>query len=420
MFCLCLGANGGCDRSYEERDVSNDGRDSGLSDAGDSPNDKNNHNRPDLIDASNLDFDAFLPPPPPEDAAPGECGASSFEATQVVIEKEVQVESQIETVKPVVLYVLFDKSLSMSGNWPIGSTNLWDPAVKAMKQFVNDPDSSDIGIGLQYFPISSGKCSGAGYRTPAVSVGQLPGHAEAISDSLDAHDPDGSGTPIEGALRGVTDFCKQYQASHEGVQCVSVLVTDGKPELDGCEHDTAKLAAIAKAANDAGVTTFAVGLKGADFGLLDEIARKGGAPDCDTASSAYACNVSSGASKLADALTSIRDTVVTTEVHTEIVTTIESTALPCEWQIPEPPDGKVFDRDKVNIRLTHSAGETTLGRVGSADACEGAGWHFDDFEAPTRMIACPAACERIEAEPEARIDVLLGCETVVEEPQFPE
>jgi hypothetical protein len=347
---------------------------------------------------------AFVDPPE------GECGASSFEAQQVVVQREVQVESQVTVVKPVALYIMFDQSWSMK----MGGVNLWDPAVAAIKSFVNDDHSSGIGVGIQFFPSGGGSCNGNGYKTPAVAVGALPGQAGPIAQALDAHDPSGNiGTPIEGALRGSTEFCKQYQKDHPEQQCVAVLVTDGKPEYDSCEKNHATLAGIAKAAHDAGVITFAVGLAGADFSLLDEIATQGGAPDCEPSSAAYACDVSSGATKLADALAAIRDKVVKTEVKTVVETHVEESQLPCEWAIPAQPEGQVFDRDKVNVRLTSGAQQTTLLRVGSEAACRADAWRFDDPAAPTRILACPETCQRIEAEPQAKLEVLLGCATAV-------
>jgi hypothetical protein len=366
--------------------------------------------QPDVLDNGGGLVDAgpvFIP-----DAAEpikGECGATSLTAKQISVETEVKVESQVTTVKPVVLYIMFDQSLSMS--WG----NLWDPAVAAMKSFVTDAKSNGIGVGLQYFPLSGGaSCStGSGYSTPAVAIGQLPNQAKAFQDSLAAHKPNGTGTPIEGALRGVTEFCKKYQTDHTEQQCVAVLVTDGKPEFAaGCSENADTLANIAKAANTVGVKTFAVGLKGADFGLLDKIAKQGGAPDCDANASAYACDVSSGADKLGTALTAIRDSVVTTEVHTEIVTHLEETKLPCEWEIPSPPDGQSFDRDKVNIRFSAAQIDTTFFRVAESSACRINGWHFDDAQAPKRLVACPETCDRIKATAEAKIDVLLGCATL--------
>ncbi len=364
--------------------------------------------------------DSGLAPEHPneDEETPGECGASSFEAERVVVTREVMVESQVTTVKPVSLYVLFDKSMSMGPGTVLypGGKNIWDPAVTAMKSFLNDSKSKDIGVGIQYFPKGGASCNGTGYSTPAVDVGQLPASAATLSQSLDNANPDGTSTPIEGALRGATGFCKQYQAAHPEEQCVAVIVTDGKPELDNCEKNADKLAAIVAAAKADKVTTFAVGLEGADFALLDKIAVAGGAPDCQPGSSRYACDVSKdagGPTKLTDALASIRDTVVTTEVTTVIETHEESTTLPCTWTIPEQPEGKQFDPDKINIRLTTPEAETTFVRVPSDGACEGNAWHFDDPSNPKQLVACAQACEHIASRPEGKIEVLMGCATVV-------
>jgi hypothetical protein len=341
-------------------------------------------------------------------SASGQCGASTFAAQQVVVETETQVMTQVSTVKPVALYIMLDQSLSMT------LSGIWKPAVSAIKAFTLDSKSAGIDVGLQYFPISGGQCAtGAGYSTPEVPVAALPGQASNIAASLDAHNASAIGTPIEGALRGVTEFCKHYQADHPSEQCVSVLVTDGKPELSpGCNENQDQLAAIAAAAHTAGVTTFAVGLKGADFTLLDKIAKQGGAPDCDPNAATYACDVSTGADKLVTALASIRDTVVTTETHTEIVKQVQQSKLPCEWVIPTPPAGQMFDPNKVNIRLTVGDSQTNFFRVDSASLCTANAWHFDDPKAPTRLVACPETCNRISAAVSGKVDILLGCETL--------
>lgn len=389
---------------------------------------------------------------------PGEephCGASSFAAEQVIVETQVEVPEEITeevteevteeiteevteevvTTKPATLYILFDRSASMSG--ATGGSNLWTPAVAAVKSFIDDEDSAGLGVGIQYFPKSGGSCDGTGYKTPAVTPGVLPGRASAISNSLNQTSPESllgaSGTPIEGALRGATQYCLAYQASHTDEQCVAVIVTDGKPEWDNCEKNFDTLAGIAKSAKDKGVVTFAVGLAGADFNLLNKIAQQGGAPDCDTSSSSrYACDVSSSADKLSLALAKIRETTVTTETHTvtypvtrtitypvtrtvtrtEYRTEVQKTPVPCEWTIPESTDGP-FDRDKLNVRWSFADEHKTLLRVGSSADCRDNAWYYDNPEQPQRVIACGQTCEQIKAEDDSSIDILLGCATIV-------
>jgi hypothetical protein len=340
-------------------------------------------------------------------ATDGECGATTLQPGEVTTEQEIEVESEVVETLPAALYIMLDRSRSMSNN------GLWEPAIAAISEFVNDPASAGFDVALQYFPVSGGVCSsGSGYSTPAVTVGRLPEHAVMIDASLDAADANGGGgTPIEGALRGVTEFCKQFQSEHPEEPCVAVLVTDGLPQnASGCTESHSALAAIAGDAFMAGVTTFAVGLDGADFSLLDRIAMEGGAPDCD-AGPGYACDISAGASQLAAVLATIRDTVTRTERRTEITTVTEEHVLECEWTLPEPPAGQQFDRDKVNVQISATGMDRALGRVGDPDACAAGGWHYDDPAFPSRIIVCPETCDALRATPNARIDVLLGCAT---------
>jgi hypothetical protein len=338
------------------------------------------------------------------------CGTSSVEAEQIVIMNEIIIEEMITEVQPIAMYVMLDQSLSMQ------LAGLWDPAKVALKAFVDDPSSAGVDLALEYFPAPFGdvigECNGAGYSEPAVPIGRLPDHAPAIHASLDALvAAGGGGTPIEGALRGATEFCKTFQAANPMEKCIAVLVTDGVPEL-GCSEDYAVITQIATDAQAAGVMTFAVGLAGADFALLDMIAMAGGAADCSDAADRFACDVSGGASQLVDALNNIRDVVTTTTTRTEVTTEIENVPLECEWAIPEEGD-RQFDKMLVNVELSSpGGGEVALGYVPDEGSCAARGWFYDDDDAPTRIIACEETCELIQSTELAKVDILLGCETV--------
>jgi hypothetical protein len=351
---------------------------------------------------------------------------------QVQVQVQVQVPYEVHTPAPVALYVMFDRSLSMSSN------GLWTSAVSALKEFVADPASSGMDMAIQYFP-SGGSCNGSGYSTPEVALGRLPGHANAIINNLSGQSAGGIGTPIEGALRGATEYCKKFQAANAKEKCVAVLVTDGKPEWDSCEKDDDKLAAIADAAwKQFKVRTFAVGLKGADFTLLDKIAKAGGASDCDLTSTRFSCDVSVGADKLASALGRIRDTVTTietrvetrtetqtqtrTELQTQIQTQIQTQLqtqvvtrtrpLQCEWRMPVPEEGVFVDSGHVNVSIRGgSDAALRLGRVPGLAACRDNAWYYDSPTSPTRLIACPQTCARIESGGYTDVKVLLGCQT---------
>lgn len=352
--------------------------------------------------------------PPEMVVLPGEdgnCGATSMEAEEVVVEETIEVPEEVTSIAPVAINIMLDQSGSMGGILGIGA--LWPGAVASINAFVNDPMSDGLSVALQYFPVDGYACDGTGYKTPEVAMGVLPGNAAAITASLAAHGP-GGGTPMEGALRGVTSFCETYVPADPNEKCVAVLITDGKPEVE-CSTDHDVIVDVATQAKTNGVTTYAVGLQGSDFTLLDRIAMEGGAEDCDSAAATYACDVTAGSNKLLEALNKIREEVVTTVTHTETVMKTVEKPLDCEFVLP-PAENVVqgFDKDEVNVQLTApSIKDTTLGRVPSKKECTADAWYYDDATKPTRIITCPDTCTMIQTTTGAKIDILLGCPTIV-------
>ena len=62
---------------------------------------------------------------------------------------------------------------------------------------------------------------------------------------------------------------------------------------------------------------------------------------------------------------------------------------------------------------------TQLGMVPSAAECANFqnGWYYDDPVKPTKIIACPTTCDAIKAATDAKIDILVGCETIIAPPK---
>jgi hypothetical protein len=333
------------------------------------------------------------------------CGESLLEPIILVTEDEIVITEEVTEVEPVALYLMLDQSASMQAGF------LWDPAKTAVKEFVDDPSSAGIDLALDYFPSflgEAGECNGAGFNAPAVEAGRLPAHAPNIHASLDALPLAlGLGTPIEGALNGAVSYCEAFQAANPDEKCVAVLVTDGYPEIL-CSNDYGVIVDIAANAHAKGVTTFAVGLAGADFFLLDMIAEAGGATDCSADPARFACDVSGGASQLVDVLKKIRDSVTTTNMYTETTTMTEEIPLACEWGLPVSNQLR-YDKRLVNVELSAPSGEVIFGRVDDPSTCAVRGWYYDNFDAPTRVIACPQTCELITSTPQAKIDIVVGC-----------
>jgi hypothetical protein len=96
---------------------------------------------------------------------------------------------------------------------------------------------------------------------------------------------------------------------------------------------------------------------------------------------------------------------------------IEGAKLSCEWAIPDPPQGEVFDKDKVNVEYHPGDGSEPVAilKVPSLDDCgDSGGWYYDDEDAPTVVRTCPSTCAVISADPAGSIGVLFGCETQIE------
>ena len=358
-----------------------------------------------------------MPPPLTPDSG---CAKTSATAEQNVITKTVT------TQDPVALFLVQDRSESML-DMPQGATQTkWDQTVAAVNGFVNDPNSSNMDVALGFFPIPTGDCAGVNYSTPEVPLTRLPSAmmAQAVAMALMTEAPGGNqrnlptgarGTPIEGALRGGENYCLMYQAQNPAEKCVVVLITDGAPT--SCDQTPATLTGIAADAKTRGVLTFAIGMDGADFGLLDQIATSGGS----SCGATPACNVANGSTTFSAALEKIRTTV------TKTTTTVQNSKLACEYTIPPPTDGQKLDRDKVNVQITKDGVVEKIGQVSDASGCAAVGnqgWYYDDPADPKSVKFCSSTCHSIEAPDGGlpagttapHVDVVFGCKT---EPAIP-
>lgn len=88
--------------------------------------------------------------------------------------------------------------------------------------------------------------------------------------------------------------------------------------------------------------------------------------------------------------------------------------LPCVYEIPDPPEGEMFDPNRVNVTYTPGGGgaEQTFPNVGSPDRCSVDGWYYEGTP-PERIILCPNTCTRLEADMTGRVDIAFGCATLL-------
>jgi hypothetical protein len=285
-----------------------------------------------------------------------------------------------------------------------------------------DDDGFDLGscVALGASSCANGdSCSAADYARPSVGVALLPGAAVAFNASLRARQPHGS-TPTPAALQGAVAGATAYATAHPGETVVAVLVTDGAPDevadpatgqctpIDSADANV-EVAQIAREGLEGspGVKTFAIGVFAPEeiasaTASLDAIASAGGT----TAPFVIDTQSSTGGPSIE-------------QQFVEALTQIRAASLPCQFILPSPTGGSA-DYDAVNVRFTSSTGTVTLlayvESPSNCDAAEG-GWYYDMDPArgytPTFVEMCPATCRSLKSDPGGRVDVVLGCQTLI-------
>ncbi len=102
-------------------------------------------------------------------------------------------------------------------------------------------------------------------------------------------------------------------------------------------------------------------------------------------------------------------------VFDELAAEIADVPIACEWEIPDPPEGEVFDKGEVNVDYIDGDGVThEIGHVDSEEDCEDVehGWFYDDPVDPSYIRVCPQTCEWIQSDLEATIVIKFGCTTI--------
>jgi Mg-chelatase subunit ChlD len=286
---------------------------------------------------------------------------------------------QLAAQKTLDIIVLQDRSGSMIGT-------KWEGSVTALKSFANDPASAGINIGIVYFPVDNGSdgCNVPDYKD-VLAFGPLPQNAPAFVQSLDTTDPDG-GTPMSAGMEGVLFAATAMQDQNPDHKVIVVLASDGEP--GGCANDNIPfIAGLAESAyNYNGVQTYGIFIDG-NKQSLDQITTAGG--------TGQSFDVSADIQAFADKMAEIK-----------------ATAIGCEITIPEPPPNEKFDKDLINVKYTPGGqGTPTVlnKKADKADCGAGAGWYYDDEQNPTQIIFCPASCQTVQADIEAKINVAFGC-----------
>ena len=310
--------------------------------------------------------------------------------------------SQEATLTPVNMLIMFDRSGSMNQN------NKWPNTTAALNAFFQDPGTAGLRIALRFFPDDqpAAGCNNQACSIPAcaqVLVGLAPVTADpaptdaqeaALVSAVSGHAPgNGGGTPMYAALAGAEQWADNLAVASPAEKVVVVLVTDGMP--NGCNED---INAISQLAADAlaqhAVLTYAVGLEGSATAQMNQIATAGG-----TSAGIF---IGSGNAQ-AELLAALK--------------AIQGSQVSCQFQMPQSQTGTPVDPSKVNVNYTPGGGAMqTVGQVASAAECVNGGWYYDNPTAPTTITLCPTTCATVQADKDAKIQVLLGCATQAQPP----
>ena len=181
---------------------------------------------------------------------------------------------------------------------------------------------------------------------------------------------------------------------------VIVLVTDGVPTTcSDDQNDINNVAAVA-AAVAGEIPTYVIGVNTPDASTT-------GDPDADGIANLHLIAEQGGTGQAF--IIDTGDPVLTSEEFKNVVEQIRESAFTCNVNIPEPPDGEEFDKEKVNVSYSNALGTTEL--TYDPDCQDQFGWRYDNADAPTLIEMCSQVCEDIKADVmnEGALSVEFGC-----------
>jgi hypothetical protein len=310
------------------------------------------------------------------------------------------------------IFFLVDRSVSMGDHNVVesdpNSPTRWEALTTALKEFINDPSSETLRVGLGFFPkFGDEQCDVDAYATPDVPIDFLSDNAGPLTDAIEENTSEtndgalfptyGGLTPSVPAFTGALTYAKQWAEDHPERPVVVVFATDGYPtdptsDVDDACDDTS-ISTLEDLAEeylngDPRISTFVVGI--GEVSNLKRVADAGGTND------AFFVN---------DCPTAIEDL-------TESLKRVANSPALCGFEVPEPPAGQTIDPDEVNVVFTPKNGTPEIiYKVPTGGNCgSSGGWYFDNANEPEQIFVCPQSCSMFGG---GTIEIVVGCESQI-------
>jgi hypothetical protein len=397
----------------------------------------------------------------------GGSGASSSGAGGTAGSTETCAEpTQNAELVPLDMLIMMDSSGSMDDKAAGSNDSKWTLITNALSQFMNAQKSTDIGVGIQYFPLKDntnpkacpggvgcgseatciadvgnlvwchdkctentvdpkcGKsecikvpssqdpayctnvtCDVAAYSNAEVPIAALPGAAADVIDSMQNHRPEG-GTPTVPALQGAIAYASQWATNTTTRKTVVVFATDGLPTLCPFGNEVGAIEQAKAAAENALAADPSI--KTFVIGIMTSDTDAGGNGKQNLDAIAIAGGRPEGAFMVEP----------NADVGTQFAKALENIrgSISCEIKVPPAPDGgPALDYAKVNVIYVPGTGDpVTFGYADDESKCDPdqGGWYYDVNPAndtPTRILLCPASCSQVQNDSAGRVDIQIGC-----------
>ncbi len=365
------------------------------------------------------------------------CAATTFQAEQ----------------SPVAMMIVLDRSSSMTTN------GKWAAAQQAIVQAIDQNALDNIALGLLAYPafqVAAPQCISILVPQVTCGVSSLPdvpianagtdksnassGVRKDIYTWLTSHSPDSTATDASPGYDAMNAAIQALQGYSINGKRLMLFITDGGFSCasttggarggysDGLcpdwEFPDNVVKLISKAYVDPAkpVSTFIVGVPGSD---------SHGQNQGPYATAPYSMRLALSAYAYAGSPTTVPSncdgTAFTktggdpgTPCHFDmtqgtfdaaalagIIGQISGTALGCTFALPQPEAGTV-DKNKINVQLTTNGQPAEVkqapGGCGNLD-----GWYYDG----DNIQLCPTTCTTAKAAADAKVDILVGCETKI-------